>query len=71
VSACPKPGALCFGFKKGKGALTPLLFALLLGAAFVLIPHAFRAFGYWESDTPLDFYRRHFPTLSELGHPHA
>lgn len=62
VQACPHPEALRFGAARGS-RVTPLLYAGILCAAFILVPQLFRAFGYWTSDTPASYYRP--------GGPHA
>jgi len=71
VSACPQPGALRMGLPRTKRALTLSLYGLITLAAFVFAPQAFRAFGYWDSDTPNDLYRRLFADVSVIGHPHT
>ena len=69
VSACPQPGALRMGLPRTKKALTLTLYGLLTLAAFVFASQTFRAFGYWDTDTPHDLYRRLFANVAEIGHP--
>ena len=69
VSACPQAGALRMGLPRSKKALTLSLYGLVTLAAFVFVPQAFRAFGYWDTDTPNDLYRRLVTDLSAIGHP--
>ena len=69
VTACPQTGALRMGLPRSKRAVTLGLYGLITLAAFVLVPQAFRAFGYWDSDTPNDLYRRLFEDVSAIGHP--
>ncbi len=69
VGACPEPDALRLGPAGGRGRLTPFAYAVLTLAALVLLPQAFRALGYWDTDTPVADYRRFFAALSEVGHP--
>ncbi len=57
VDVCPQPGALRLSLPRSKRALSPLLYGLITVAAFVLVSQAFRAFGYWDSDTPRELYR--------------
>jgi hypothetical protein len=35
----------------------------------VFAAQAFRAFGYWDTDTPNDLYRRLVAEISAIGHP--
>lgn len=69
VGACPEAEALRFGPKAKHKRLTPLAYAVVTLAALVLLPQAFRALGYWESDSTVADYRRFLATLSEIGHP--
>ena len=69
VTACPQTGALRMGLPRSKRALTLSLYGLITVAAFVFVPQAFRAFGYWDTDTPNDLYRRLFADVSAIGHP--
>ena len=69
VTACPQPGALRMGLPRSKRAITLSLYGLITLAAFVFASHTFRAFGYWDTDTPHGLYRRLFADLSALGHP--
>ena len=58
VNACPQPGALRMGLPGSKRIITPGLYGLLTVAAILFAARAFRAVGYWETDTPREFYRR-------------
>jgi NAD-dependent dihydropyrimidine dehydrogenase PreA subunit len=69
VEACPEPEALRLGPAAKGRRLTPTAYAVVTLAALVLLPHAFRALGYWDSDTPPATYRRYFSRLSEVAHP--
>ena len=69
VTACPEPGALRMGLPRTKRVITLSLYGLIILAAFVFAAQAFRAFGYWETDTPNDLYLRLFVNISEIGHP--
>lgn len=69
VDVCPEPYALRFGPPAKGWCLTPLVYAFVTLAALVLVPHLFRALGYWEADTSLAVYRRSYRQLSEIGHP--
>ena len=69
VSACPQPGALRMGLPRTKRAIALSIYGLITLAAFVFASQAFRAFGYWDSDTPNDLYRCLFADVSVIGHP--
>ena len=69
VTACPQPGALRMGLPRTKRAMTLSLYGLITVAAFVFASQAFRAFGYWDTDTPNDLYRHFFADVSAIGHP--
>ncbi|HRR34374.1 MAG TPA: 4Fe-4S binding protein [Kiritimatiellia bacterium] len=69
VSACPQAGALRMGLPRPKKAMSLSLYGLITLAAFVFVPQAFRAFGYWDTDTPYDLYRRLVADLAAIGHP--
>ncbi len=69
VTACPQTGALRMGLPRSKRAMTFSLYGLITLAAFVFAAQAFRAFGYWDTDTPNDLYRRLFADVSAIGHP--
>lgn len=69
VAACPQTGALRVGLPRSKRAITILLYGLITLAAFVFAAQAFRAFGYWDTDTPNDLYRRLVAEISAIGHP--
>lgn len=69
VTACPQPGALRMGLSRPKRAITLSLYGLITLAAFVFASQAFRAIGYWNTDTPNDLYRRLFSDVSAIGHP--
>ena len=71
VTACPQPGALRMGLPRTKRALTLSLYGLITLAAFVFASQTFRAFGYWDTDTPHDLYRRLFADVSVIGHPRS
>ena len=60
VNACPQPGALRMGLPGSKRIITPGLYGLLTVAAILFAARAFRAVGYWETDTPRELYRRYF-----------
>jgi hypothetical protein len=57
------------GLSRTKRAITLSLYGLITLAAFGFTAQAFRAFGYWETDTPNDLYRRLIVNISEIGHP--
>lgn len=69
VTACPQPGALRMGLPRSKRSLSLALYGLITLTAFVFAPRLFRAFGYWDTDTPHDLYRRFSKNLSTIGHP--
>lgn len=69
VTACPQTGALRVGLPRSKRAITIILYGLITLAAFVFAAQAFRAFGYWDTDTPNDLYRRLVAEISAIGHP--
>jgi polyferredoxin len=69
VSACPNAETLCLGITRTKKRITPAMYALLIIAAFILVPHAFRAFGYWDTDTPIPLYKQLVPQLHKTTHP--
>ena len=58
VTACPQPGALRMGLPHSKKSLSLSIYGLITVAAFLFASQTFRAFGYWDSDTPCDLYRR-------------
>jgi len=57
------------GLPRSKRAMTLGLYGLITLAAFVFASQAFRAFGYWDTDTPNDLYRQFFADVSAIGHP--
>ncbi len=69
VTACPQPGALRMGLPGTKRGVTLSLYGLIFIAAFIIVPQTFRAFGYWDTDTSHDLYRRLFKNVSAIGHP--
>ncbi|MDD2600687.1 MAG: 4Fe-4S binding protein [Kiritimatiellae bacterium] len=71
VSACPQPGALRMGLPGTKKTITASLYLVITLAAFIFTAQAFRAFGYWDTDTPDDFYRHLFTDISAIGHPRS
>ena len=66
VSACPKPGAL--GVSVGRRRVSLLLYAVLIVGAFILVPQAARAIGYWQSETPDQMYRPLYQIIHQLDH---
>lgn len=69
VAACPQTGALRMGLPRSKRVITMMLYGMIALAAFVFAAQAFRAFGYWDTDTPNDLYRRLVTDISVIGHP--
>ena len=59
------------GLPRTKRALTLSLYGLITRAAFVFASQTVRAFGYWDTDTPHDLYRRLFADVSAIGHPRS
>ena len=69
VTACPQTGVLRVGLQRSKRTIPIILYGLITVAAFVFAAQAFRAFGYWNTDTPNDLYRRLVAEISTIGHP--
>ena len=69
VTACPQTGALRMGLPRSKRGMTLSLYGIITRTAFVFVPQAFRTFGYWDTDTPNDLYRRLVADISAIGHP--
>jgi hypothetical protein len=69
VTACPQTGVLRVGLQRSKRTIPIILYGLITLAAFVFAAQAFRAFGYWDTDTPNDLYRRLVAEISTIGHP--
>jgi len=57
------------GLPGTKRGLNLSLYGLITIAAFIIVPQTFRAFGYWDTDTSHDLYRRLFKNVSAIGHP--
>lgn len=68
VEACPAEGALSMQAPGGR-KVSGLTYAIIIVGSFILLTQLASLLNYWQTDTPVETYKRLYPIVDMLDHP--